>query len=486
MRYFRLFPDCHLIRGPARATIYLLTKKKRYHLSKTESTVLDAITGNTDVESVIANHGHEARRLLTMLVKEALGTFFERPVVSEAYSPKSPIGLRGIFEAPPVIQTLHVQITDRCDAKCDFCGDNDLLPWQGCNSCLRWSSGGGRRAAEEDLSKLLDELGDLDVRNVVISGGNPLMEADRLFSLATRLRQAKPGIGIRVACNGGGLDRNIGQQIKTLGIDMSFSVFGTTPDEYGAITGDPELYSQLQNALAVCRELDIKYSITVVVAPSSRERGEELRRFGLSLGGSQELSFTELLPRKDNRVKPRFGGGLPFAGHGATGSSPTGPRKLANVGTTEFFRRGKYNFCLNGRIAIALDGSVLPCPVWPKPVTSIASGKGVRPAFRVFDPESVLPYWEASKAKIPGCQSCENQHSCADCAILEWETYRDVAERRRFCDYVPELGVWEDAGISRNLDSESITYPQQSRDADGVGLPNGGAREGGSTEDEEN
>lgn len=447
MRYFRLFPDCHLVRGPARATIYLLTKKKRYHFSKTESEILDALTGSSDVESVVANHGDEARQLLAMLVKEALGTFFERPVFSEPYSPKSPIELRGLFEAAPVIQTLHLQITDECDAKCGFCGDNGLLPWQGCNSCLRWSHSGGQRAAPEDMSKLLDELRDLDVRNVVISGGNPLMETDRLFTLAARLRQAKPGIGITVACNGGGFDRKVGEEIKTLGIDMSFSVFGTTPHEYGVVTGNPELYSQLQNALAVCRELGIKYSITVVVAPITRDKREELHKFGLSLGGNEELSFTELLPRQDNRVKPQFRGGSPFRGVGEIASSPTGPSKMEDVGTTEYFRRRKYNFCLNGRIAIALDGSVLPCPAWPKPVTSICSGKGILPAFRVFAPESIVGYWEASKARIPGCQSCENRYACADCALLEWETHRDVAELRRYCDYVPELGVWQD-GVS--------------------------------------
>jgi radical SAM protein with 4Fe4S-binding SPASM domain len=319
------------------------------------------------------------------------------------------------------------------------------------------------------MSKLLDELHDLDVRNVVISGGNPLMETDRLFTLAATLRQAKPGIGITVACNGGGLDRKIGKEIKTLAIDMSFSVFGTTPDEYGVITGNPELYFQLQNALAVCRELGIKYSITVVVAPITREKPEELRKFGLSLGGNEELSFTELLPRQDNRVKPRFRGGLPFRAVGEIGSSPTGPSKIEDVGTTEFFRRRKYNFCLNGRLAIALDGSVLPCPAWPKPVTSISSGKGIGPAFRVSAPESILGYWEASKAKIPGCQSCENRYGCADCALLEWENYRDIAELRRFCDYVPELGVWQDEDTSPNIDSGRVPHTDhQDRHLDGV------------------
>jgi len=444
MRYFRLFPDCHLVRGPARATIYCLTKRKRYHLSKAESEIIDALAGNSEVESVVARHGDGASRLLAALVKEALGTYFDRPVVSEPYFPRSPMALRGIFEAPPVVQALHLQITDACDGECDFCGDSNLLPWQGCNSCLRWAHGGGPRAAQEDVSRMLDELRDLDARHVVISGGNPLMEPSRLLALAAELRQVKPGIGITVACNGGRMDRKIGEELKALGIDMSFSVFGTSPQEYGVVTGNPELYSQLQDALVVCRELGIRYSITVVVTPSNRARREALYELGLSLGGAGELSFTELLPRQDSGVKPAFRGGLPFRGAGAMTSSPTGPSKMEDVDAAEYFQRRKYNACLNGRVAVALDGSVLPCPAWPEPVTSIRSGKGILPAFRVFTTESIVGYWEASKARIPGCQGCENRYACADCSILEWETHRDVAERRRFCDYVPETGTWED------------------------------------------
>lgn len=447
MRYFRLFPDCHLVRGPARAAIYCLTKRKRYHLSKAQSEILDGLAGSSDVESVVANHGEEARRLLATLVKEALGAYFEKPVVSEPYFPKSPMVLRGVFEAPPVIQTLHVQITDACDAGCGFCGDGELLPSQGCNSCLRWTHRGERSAAPEDASVLVEPWRDLDLRKVVVSGGNPLREPNRLFGLAAALRKTKPGIAITVASNGSCLDRELGERLKASAIGLSFSAFGTTPQECGAVTRHPELHSRLLHALATCRELGIAYSITLVAAPTTRETRETLYEWGRSLAGGGELAFTELLPRRDPRVKPRFSGGAPFRRRGGTASSPTGPSKLEDVGLTEYCERRKYNSCLNGRMAIALDGSVLACPVWPTPVARTGPGNGLVTAFRVFARESIVKYWEASKASIPGCHGCENGPACADCAILEWETHREVGERRRFCDYAPELGVWEGGEI---------------------------------------
>jgi hypothetical protein len=200
----------------------------------------------------------------------------------------------------------------------------------------------------------------------------------------------------------------------------------------------------MKAAVLLCQELDIDYSITVIVSPATQESYEALLAFGLSLGGSEELSFTEFLPRHDNRARPTFRGGAPFGGDAGLHPSPTGPGKVRDVGATEYFRNRKRNFCLNGRVAVALDGSVLMCPAWPAPITSIRSGAGIRPAFRVFTPASVIRHWETDKAKVPGCRNCENRYACADCAILEWETFRDVGERGRFCDYDPEQGLWRD------------------------------------------
>ena len=222
MRYFRLFPDCHLVCGPIGATIHFLTRRETYRFSEVKSNILRVLVGNSDVETVVENHGGEARQLLAMLIREGLGTFFEKPVATEPYYPKSQWDLKGILERLPVIRSLYLQMTNVCDAKCDFCGDRDLYRCLGCNSCLRWSHHSTQRAVAEDMSKVLDELRDLNVFSVVISGGNPLMEAEQLLTLATRLRDVKPGVMIAVKCNGGHLDRKLGEKLKALDIRISF------------------------------------------------------------------------------------------------------------------------------------------------------------------------------------------------------------------------------------------------------------------------
>ena len=117
---------------------------------------------------------------------------------------------------------------------------------------------------------------------------------------------------------------------------------------------------------------------------------------------------------------------------------------MEDVDMTEYARRERYNDCLDGVMAIALDGSILPCPSWPEPINNICAGKGIGPVLRPLVADTIFKYWEASKAEIPGCRNCENRYACTDCAVLEWETHRDVTERCRYCDYVPELGTWQE------------------------------------------
>jgi radical SAM protein with 4Fe4S-binding SPASM domain len=272
----------------------------------------------------------------------------------------------------------------------------------------------------------MEELRDLDVRCVIVSGGNPFIEPERLFARVAELREVKPGVPIMVRCNGGCLDRQVVEKIKTLDIRLSFSVFGTSPEEYATVTGVPELYSQLQNAVALCKELGIKYDITLVIPPVARNRYKELHEFGRSLGGVG-LYSTELLPRDDKRLKIL--------------SSPTGPSRIEAVSTADFFWRQAHNYCLNGKIAIALDGSILPCPSWPESIGTLGSGNGILSILRTCQ---IDRYWEASKATIPGCETCENRYACVDCALLEWETRRSVSERQRYCSYEPDLGIWRE------------------------------------------
>lgn len=426
MSYFRFFPDCQFIAGPARGTIYFISKNKTYHLSKMQSDMAKELIGNNSVEEVVNKYGSEAKGVVDRFMKGGFGTFYEKPVFSEPYYPQSILQLRGLLEAPPKMRIAYLQLSDACDAKCGFCNNNAFYNWQGCNSCIRWPKGASKeRLTLENLEKTINDLIDFNIPNVIFSGGDPLMDFDALVAISKKFKTASPNINLKVNTNGMYFNEKIARIAKNLDIIFIFSVFGTSETEYNLTTGVPELYTHLNRAILLCKKFALKYDVALVIPMALRDNYQKMREFAVSLGGKNMFS-TELIPRCGKRKK--------------IVSLPTGNRRVEDVNSQEFFQRQEYNYCMNGNIAIASNGSILPCPSWAEAIGNIHTQEGLRSVFKI---RKIDDYWEMNKDKMLVCNKCENRYACVDCSILEWETRKDMSAQQYFCDYVPELGKWQ-------------------------------------------
>jgi radical SAM protein with 4Fe4S-binding SPASM domain len=119
---------------------------------------------------------------------------------------------------------------------------------------------------------------------------------------------------------------------------------------------------------------------------------------------------------------------------------PVGDRRVEDVDVDEYFRRKEGNFCLNGAVAIASNGSILPCPSWETIIGNIHNQEeDLRNVFRSY---KITKFWDLTKNGTPACKECENRYACVDCSLLEWDTKNDISARQHFCNYNPELGEW--------------------------------------------
>ncbi len=425
IRYFRFFPDCQFIVGPARSTMYAIFVDRTYHLSKQQSEIANALSGDNSVEEVVNRYGLAAEELVDRFIKEGCGALHAQPVFSEPYCPTSSYELRGLLESPPVIKGVYLQLSDACDANCGFCSSNELHKWQGCNSCIRWPRGGGReRLTLENLDTTIDDLITFGVSNVIFSGGDPLMEWDTLVAISRRLKTANPRVTLKVNTNGQYVDEAVAQTAKELDIVFIFSLIGTNEEEYQVTAGVPDMYACLNRAILRCKEYGIRYDIAIVISTALRDNYIKMRECAAALGG-KNMFATELISKhgkKDTMV-----------------SVPARERRVEDVCAQEFFQRQKYNYCLNGTIAIASDGSIMPCPVWPIAIGNIHAPGGLRQPFRTHE---INRYWEMTKDTVPVCRDCENRYACVDCSILEWAARTDSSADEHFCPYSPELGEW--------------------------------------------
>jgi radical SAM protein with 4Fe4S-binding SPASM domain len=426
MTYFSYFPDCIYVAGHVRGTIYFISKKKTYHLSKVESNMVNDLVGKNSVEEVVEKYGSDAKKLVRWFIKKGFGTFCERPIFFESYAPHKALEIEGFFDLPPAMKVAYFQLSDACDAKCKFCHNNRFYNWQGCNSCIRWLKGGDKmHLTLKDIEKTISDLIDFNVPMVVFSGGNPLMDFDELIAISKRFKAANPGIKLKVYTNGKYFDEKIARTAKELGIIFVFSVFGTNEAEYDLTTGVPELYNCLNTAIALCKKFDIVYDVTLVIPMDLRDSYQKMHEFAVSLGG-KNIFTTELILKQGNG--------------GTIVSMPVGDRRVEDVDVDEYFRRKEGNFCLNGAVAIASNGSILPCPSWETIIGNIHNQEeDLRNVFRSY---KITKFWDLTKNGTPACKECENRYACVDCSLLEWDTKNDISARQHFCNYNPELGEW--------------------------------------------
>lgn len=426
MQYFRFYPDCHYVPGPVRGTLYNIGEGKSYHLVQDDAEIMEMLLGHHNVQAVVNRFGQRAALLVDKYVQEGMGALYDTPVYSEDYYPHTVFEVRGLFDTPPVLKAAFIQLTDDCQANCSFCASDAHYRLEGCNSCLRWPNGGGKKLTEGgNLKKTLDLLQQLDVPTVIYSGGNPLLEFDTLATAVAQCLEANPRIKQVVHTNGGGMDTDRAKSLRNMQVEINFTLLATDSIEYAEVTGRPELYNELCAAVDLCKQHKIPYDVIPLVSDGVANRWPQMKELAKELGG-KGLFSSELLPKDGTRRKKITG--------------PTGPDKIEDINMEWYFHSKRYSYCLNGMLAVASNGAIMTCPMWPEAEANVISDGGFAKAFRSG---GIDKGWKLTNEKIAKCRNCENRYVCLDCALLAWYSNTVPEAHAMYCDYDPQEGVWQ-------------------------------------------
>lgn len=265
-----------------------------------------------------------------------------------------------------ILFSAMVELTYRCNLDCFFCY-NDL-------------QARGRPLSRDQYFQLLEELRDLQVLNLILTGGEPLAHPD-FFALGARAREL--GFVVRIKSNGhalrGQLAERLRQEVDPFVIDLSLhGARAAAHDRQTRVSGSfdrlmeniPELLSlglrlklnctltrwneaEVEEIFALADRLGLPIAVNPVVSP--RDDGG---REPLALTASREgkLRLFRLL---DERARRRQGSER----HGELGRQADdgipAPESEKNCGA--------------GSSSITVDpyGNVLPCVQWRRPVGNL-------------------------------------------------------------------------------------------------------------------
>lgn len=262
-----------------------------------------------------------------------------------------------------ILFSVLLELTYRCNLDCFFCY-NDLN--------LR-----GEPLSREQYFRFFDDLREMEVMNLSLSGGEPLAHPDFL-ALGARAREL--GFVVRVKSNGhalrGELARRVRDEVDPFLIEVS--LHGASAATHDRQTRVPGSFDRLLANLEELRSLDLRVKLNSTLTAWNEGEIEGMFALADALGLPLQVD-PEVTPRDDGSREPlqvaasREGVLRLFRLQFERGRAAAGQSEVARGGDDGTLPAPVHKHCGAGSSGIAVDpyGNVYPCVQWRRPVGNL-------------------------------------------------------------------------------------------------------------------
>ncbi|MEM3659092.1 MAG: radical SAM protein [Thermoproteota archaeon] len=161
-------------------------------------------------------------------------------------------------------------LTTRCNLRCEHCYV----------SSRSWVS----ELDKERVLKLVEEACEMGVRNLHLTGGEPLLRKD-VFEI---LDAAENGISVSLFTNLSGITRDKARRLSSLGIHVFTSVEGAVKNTHEAVRG-PGAWDMLMRSISVLREEEVGFTPIFSISRLNAGEAGEFVRLAEKLGASSAV-----------------------------------------------------------------------------------------------------------------------------------------------------------------------------------------------------
>lgn len=284
-----------------------------------------------------------------------------------------------------------IEIADRCNETCVHCyqvqGQKGELP-------------------TDDWKRILDELADMGVLLLTISGGEATLRKD-LFELIAHAR--KRSFAIKLYTNGLNMTREMAARLAELGVmEVQISLYSHEPSIHDGITCVPGSFEKTVAAARHLREHGVAVVLKTPLMSMNHEGIDEYVALVQSVGADFMVDPT-LDPREDGDAAPeRYR--MDREAHIAALRHPSLARPEAVRGTRSL-EAAVCGAC-SGHVHIEANGELRPCTQLQVPVGH-ALHDGVRAAWEGHPAAREIR--ELTWAHLPGCRICDLRSVCGRC-----------------------------------------------------------------------
>ncbi len=187
-----------------------------------------------------------------------------------------------------VLYSVHLELTYSCDLNCYYCYNDRKLQ--------------GTPLSLEQYFSFFADLRRMNVMQLVLSGGEPLMHPD-FFQIGARAKEL--GFLIRLKTNGNKLDaatiQRIQKEISPFCIDLS--LHGASAAVHDRQTQIPGSLQRLLNNLQALKESGQRFRINTTMTRWNEEELEQMMTLVETLGSTLNISF-QVSPQDDGNQNP--------------------------------------------------------------------------------------------------------------------------------------------------------------------------------------
>ncbi|NNU78606.1 SPASM domain-containing protein [Clostridium estertheticum] len=406
MSWLRFYPDVILKKGYVRSTIYFLGESKTIQLSKQDSDILNYLLNNSVEDCCEIYGGEDTQAVISRILKDGMGNLYKGKVVSEKYKPHIDFLPEQFFEPDFFIYQFYIQLPQ--DDIYDSYGEKDLLIHEGCNSCLIPKvKGMDTESYQKKILDNLDEMKLVRIKQFTLSGGNPMDCWEFVLKLLKKIKENYNCL-TEIVFPVVNIPNYVLEDLKEYNILLKLSVMAQS-----MLEEDSSVLNQIKRIIAYDLEvkLNLIYDTNINIDMNYISKiVEECEIVG--------MDCTHLIHDCNNKLI----------------ALSTLPERVENINMDLYYTKRS---CMNGKIAVTIDGNVRPCAFSSHVLGNLEKG-----VYSIFRKNLHSKYWNHSKENVSRCKGCENKFACIDCASIEEAIELNPDYLSVLCDYQPEQGIW--------------------------------------------
>ncbi len=287
-----------------------------------------------------------------------------------------------------------IEVADRCNEACVHCYQ---------------AHGEKGELTTEEWKRILDELADMGVFLLTISGGEATLRKD-LFELIEHARARS--FAVNLYTNGITITREVAARLAALGVmEVQISLYSHEPAVHDGVTQVPGSFERSVAAARHLRDHGVGVVLKSPLMSMNADAVDEYVDFVQGLGVDYQLDPGFVEPRENGDATPEQ-----YRMDDAHFVSVQRHPRLAgsSLARESFTRPLDKSVCgaCSGGVHIEANGEMRPCTMLQVPVGH-AVRDGVREAWE-HDP-AATDIRATTWADLPGCRDCDLRHACTRC-----------------------------------------------------------------------